>query len=415
MSLAAFTLLLTLGAPEAPAPAPSPPPPTKSLFEPDDEPGLPPALRYAKWAALADGGWSLLMTAAWVASSRGWDAPQPQGLVGVLAARLLYGTSFSVLIGLEVALLRSIFGEDFDGLGGGRHRHHWMAGYQIPGGCPDTPDWGCGFGLGGYSELSVRLERAPFPLELALTGGWLQGHHGTDPRRTLMESTWVVAPLIARARLPVSLGPARLEAVFGPGIYAGLHAAHVHPTKAGAQSLQVPLHEMIVLQGGAGLGLHAKLSLELFGALWLEAEADLAPFLLGGTQQNLPEVVQVLGPFDPGRRLWWRRASVGLGLSREVLEPLRIGVRHFAAELSERPLPQAGHRAWLVEIEVPLEGRQRHRRRDLRRGFGRSRQPERRSWRRTAPLRGRADRGRRPPAGSWSARGSRGRRGCRSA
>ncbi|CAN0563270.1 unnamed protein product, partial [Laminaria digitata] len=36
-----------------------------------------------KWAALVDGGWSILMTGAWVYSARLWDTPQPDGLLGL--------------------------------------------------------------------------------------------------------------------------------------------------------------------------------------------------------------------------------------------------------------------------------------------------------------------------------------------
>src|SRR5687767_1501654 len=68
----------------------------------------PDPLKYAKYAALVDGGWSFALTIGWAWSARSLDAPYPDGLLALAAARVLYGTSWSILLTSEIALARLI-------------------------------------------------------------------------------------------------------------------------------------------------------------------------------------------------------------------------------------------------------------------------------------------------------------------
>src|SRR5258708_27615856 len=74
----------------------------------------PAPLRYAKWAAVFDGGWSIALTAAWGLSARASDLPQPQGILGVAVARVLYGTTYSILLSGEIIIARLLSGEDWE-------------------------------------------------------------------------------------------------------------------------------------------------------------------------------------------------------------------------------------------------------------------------------------------------------------
>lgn len=320
-----------------------------------EDPLVPRELRYAKYAALIDGGWSAALTVAWVLSARAWDAPYPEGLTGVAFARILYGTTWSLLVTTGVSILRAASGERWEGLRFGELRNEWHLGLGIPGGCDDVKSKTCGLGLGGYSELSVRLATDTVPVELLMAGGWIQGHHDTNAERTLMESTWAQAPFLARARSKVELGPLTLEGAIGGGAFYGLHAAHVHARGDRREALDVPFYELIVLHGGFGPGLHGKLWLTFFDTVTLEADADLALLALGGSNRSAPPVVEPLSPFRYDGVVTWRRASLGVGLSRNVLHPVRLAARIYGAQLSPGPVTDLGHRTLMFQFEVPFD------------------------------------------------------------
>jgi hypothetical protein len=332
-----------------------PPPIPKPEPAEEEDPLVPRELRYAKYAALIDGGWSAALTVGWLMSARAWDAPYPEGLTGLAVARILYGTTWSLLVTTGITILRLTSGESWEGLRFGELRNEWHLGFEIPGGCQDVESPSCGMGLGGFSELSVRLATDTVPVELLMTGGWIQGHHDTNAQRTLMESTWAQAPLLARARSGVSLGPLHLEAALGGGAYYGLHAAHVHARGEQRAALGTPFWEMVILHGGFGPGLHGKVWLTFFDTLTVEADADVAILALGGSNRGAPAVVQALDPFRYDGVVTWRRASVGLGLSRRVLHPVRLAARLYGAQLSPGPVTDLGHRTLMFQFEVPFD------------------------------------------------------------
>lgn len=315
----------------------------------------PEPLRHAKWSAIVDGGWSILMTAAWALSARSWSAPHLQGITGLVSARVLYGTTWSVLVASEISLLRALAGPSWSGLSHAEIRNVWWLGRTIPASCGGW-DGACGLGLGGYSELSVRVLDGPVPIEVLMTGGWIQGHHSTSPTRTLVESTWVQAPLIGRARFELK-GHATLSLALGAGVYYGMHNAHAHPRAKASTEVRVPFHEIVPLDAGLGLGVHARLRLTLWDLLSLESAVDLSPFLLSYKARHVPsEVVPILAS-EPqrGAALVWRQGSIGLTLDRRFLYPVRLGVHAFGLELSTRPIRSLGHRGLMIAFDVPFE------------------------------------------------------------
>lgn len=306
---------------------------------------VPKPLKHARWAALVDGGWSVAMTAGWITSARHWDAPYPEAVLGLLTARILYGTTHSILVASELALFTALIDPSSPRLSDGRFLNEWWLGANAPG-CAVFEGTGCGLGLGGYSELSVVLDGW---LELAMSGGWIQGRSDDDEARTLMESTWIEAPLMARARASTRLGPLRLRASAGPGLYFGLHAGHAHPR--GPRPEGESPFELRVLDGGLGVGLSARAAVGVPDGLELEAALDLAPFLVwgGGDARGFA------APLDQaGGRPVWRRLVVGVALPRLTHPPVRMMARVAFAELSPRPVTRAGHVAGVLAFEVPL-------------------------------------------------------------
>lgn len=306
------------------------------------------AFRYAKYAAFVDGIWSGIMTGAWGLSARTWQAPYPEAALAIVAARVLYGTTWTILVAANTALLRFITGDKWEGIQKGSLRNHWYIGFDIPAPCERGGGDTCGLGLGGYSEISVTLN----DLEVVMSGGWVQGRYDTDDRRTMMESTWVQSPLILRERLRADLGPIGVETVLGGGIYAGMHNAHVHPRLDFRDAFDVPAHEIVVLHAGAGLGLHAKLALDLFDVVTIDAELDLAPFYLS-VAPDRPDVVKELDRRKDGTVVW-RRATVGIGTARGVL-PIRLALRLYGLELGPGPVEDVGHRGMIIQFETPFD------------------------------------------------------------
>jgi hypothetical protein len=313
----------------------------------------PDPLKYAKWAALIDGGFSIALTVGWMWSARQFEPPYPEGILGVTVARVLYGTSWSVLLATEVAIARLLAGPDWGGMSRGRFKNNWLFGFDVPGRCQNSRHARCGAGLGSFGEISATVTEDPMRIRVALIGGWIQGRYDDDDRRTLIESTWVQAPVTVLGEQAIALGPFDLRVTLGPGVYWGLHNAHVHRKQD--FDLDTPVHELIVLHGGIGPGVHAEAAIVFFDVVSLEADLDLAAMLLGGSNEDAPAVVHPLDAFRDSGIVLWRRASAGLTLEDTVLFPLRLSLRLWAAELSPGPLDKLHHRALAIEFTVPIE------------------------------------------------------------
>lgn len=307
---------------------------------------LPRPLKHAKWAALVDGGWSVLMTGAWVASARLWDRPQPQGLLNLLAVRVLYGTTHSVILASELALFRWLFEGQDHRLSKGNFHNEWWFGLGIPTNCSRSSAAACGLGLGAASELSVVVDQH---LELALVGGWIQGHVEDRAEATVLESTWFEGPLVARRRDDFALGPFALSTSVGGGLFFGLHVAQAHPHGANPPGAS-PL-ELSVLGGGVGVGASARLRLEGPLGFRLEADADLVP-LFGQARAVAPARVAPVQT-EAGVPIL-RRFGLGLGFPPVGAAPVRLSARIVTMELSARPLSRVGHWMAVLAFDVPF-------------------------------------------------------------
>lgn len=323
--------------------------------EADDGP-----LRYAKYAALVDGGWSIALTVAWGLSARVWDAPYPEGITAIAFARILYGTSWTFLVAADVALIRAFAGEDWSGISKGAFKNHWLVGLDVPGRCSDRNSENergpCGVGLGSFGEISARVS-SEYPIRAALTGGWIQGRYADNSERTLMESTWIQAPLSIWYEPRFELGPVALELSFGPGWFWGMHNAHVHlkPGVKLPRDRAPPFYEMIPLHYGTGPGGHAAVGLVFFDAVALVAEADVAAFILGGSNEDALAKVAPLTVFDARGMPLYRKYAAGLRFTLDALHPLILSAKVMGVELSPRALDRAGHLAAGLQFEVPMD------------------------------------------------------------
>jgi hypothetical protein len=301
-------------------------------------------------AATLTNTWSAPLSASWIASARLFAGPLDQAVSSFLVARVLNGTTWSLLLGLELATVRT--------LGGGwgflqrvdfttDHRF----GFGVPAGC--VSPWatrGCGLGLGGTDELRGHLRGSPWVF--TLTGGWIQGRVASDERRTVIESTWLFSPVAAQLEAGASFGPLHASAALGPGLYFGMHTAHVHP-ESSKDRLGIPWHGLYPLDGGIGLGLRADATLTIARVIALSGTVIVAPML----GRSIPAIDPIAAPVRSSAGesfLSWRTASVGASVELPGTQGIRLGLRYWVGELSSRPLPKAGHQAISLRWEVPL-------------------------------------------------------------
>lgn len=347
--LAGLAIASALLAPLSVAHAEAAPPPEATFEVPNEDDLeaslLPKPLRHARWSALVDGGWSVLMTLSWMQSARIWRGPQPDGVLSLLAARVLYGTTNSVLLATELSLFTYLFEDDWGRLSHGRFRNEWWVGLATPSGCQGSPDAQCGLGLGASSELTVRVDGE---LELAHLSGWVQGRLEADDARTVLESTWFQGPFVARWVHTFGEGPVRLTTALGGGLFFGLRVAHARehgPRPEGAFPI-----ELIVLDGGLGVGVSSRARLEL-GSFELTLDVDLVP-LFGASRARPPARARPV--FAESGVPVWRHFALGLGFPPISGAPVRLSARVGVMELSARPLTQLGHWVSILAFEVPF-------------------------------------------------------------
>jgi hypothetical protein len=310
-------------------------------------------LRTVPSIAVFDGGYSLTLQIGSALASGRWHAPILRGLVAHEATRVLYGTSWTAMLGLESLAAVVVSGTRFDWLGEATYRTDWIFGISAPG-CPHRGAYGgCGIGIGGFGGLHVRPLGSHVWYEVG--GGWIEQRVANDERRTLSESAWVMTPLAAAYEVKTDLdAPIALRLQAGPGVYFGMHNAHVHPTELGTRmGVDPPWHEIYPLDAGAGPGGRAELRLIFARHLSLDGELVMAPFLLGGPTHDPPKDV---APLDSprGGTSTWRYVGVGASWDHASVLPMRAGVSFFGAELSGRPVTKLGHQGVMLRFEFPL-------------------------------------------------------------
>ncbi len=303
--------------------------------------------------AAVEGSWSLMLQAATLLTTRAWLGPYPRGLAAHVATRALYGTTWSLMLASESLLALTVSGGSFTWLGEAHYRSDQLFGFNVPagGGCSVFgANGGCGVGLGSFAGLYARL--AHLPVWLEVSGGWIQQRVGTDARRTLGESTWVLTPIgVTLEGVLGRGGPVELRVSGGPSLQVGMHNAHVHPTALGDTTLSVPWTELLPIHAGLGPGARAEARLVLGRRVSLDLEGVFTPFLLSSTEQSPREVLAPLGGTQGQGLPTWRRVSVGAS----YIDPsMRVGLAFFAAELSGRPVTQLGHQAIALRFDFPL-------------------------------------------------------------
>ncbi|MEO7328799.1 MAG: hypothetical protein ABI193_09495 [Minicystis sp.] len=342
---AAIALVLGSAAAQAQPKAPRPGTDPAEILRGGDD-----LIAQAPVAATLSNTWSAPLSVSWVLSGRLFAGPIAQGVSSFVVARVLNGSTWSVLLGLELAAVRRL-GHGWGWLERVSFNADQTYGFNVPAGCSGAyAARGCGLGLGGTDELRGRLRGTPWVF--SLTGGWIQGRVATDEKRTVIESTWLFSPVAAQIEGTATLGPLRARGAIGPGLYFGMHIAHVHPETT-KDDLGVPWHGLYPLDGGIGLGLRADASLTIGRVFSLGGTLIVAPML----GRSLPDIDPVAAPVrsSAGRGLLsWRTASFGATVELPNTAGTRIGLRYWAGELSSRPLPSAGHQAIALRWEVPL-------------------------------------------------------------
>ncbi len=305
-------------------------------------------------ALVLDGMWSVATNVATTLTNRAWDAPYPWGTIGQYSTRLLYGLSWTAMLGIESLALVAAKGWTFEWLAEASFRTDWMIATDAPV-CPRPGAYGgCGTGVGNFAFLSFRPRGSRWWFEAG--GGWIQQRIFDDPYRTVAESSWVLTPVSATYEVKTDPeSPIALRAVAGPGIYFGLHNGHMHPTLEGKREkdLEPRIGEMYLLDGGIGPGGRAEVRLTFFRRVSLEGELVMAPFLLGGPTGSRPS--SDIAPLDFEREgtSVWRKVTAGIAYG-DPKWPLKLTLAAFAAELSDRPIEKAGHRGIMLRFDMPL-------------------------------------------------------------
>jgi hypothetical protein len=305
----------------------------------------------ARNVAIAEGGWTIALHVNTYLIGRTWTPPYPDGQIGHWTTRLLYGGSWSLMLGIESMVAVLANGGSLDWIAEASYRSDWVTLVDLPT-CPATGAFGgCGMGVGGFSWFQVRPVRWPFFVEAG--GGWIQQRVATDADRTMTESTWVLSPLTVLYEMKTDQeAPVALRALVGPGVFFGMHNAHIHPTESGQARYDPPWHQMYPLDAGAGPGGRAEIRVTLFRRVSVTGEIVVAPFVVGGPTSRASSDVAPLD-FEREGVSTWRKANVGLGYYDRSM-PFVTTLSFFSAELSERPVERLGYRGMMLRLDVPL-------------------------------------------------------------
>jgi hypothetical protein len=304
-------------------------------------------------AAVIDGSWSIALHVNTELTNRTWDAPYPWGTIGQYSTRLLYGMSWTLMLSAESFAVVLANGGSFDWLSEASYRSDWVVPIDLPA-CPRPGAFGgCGMGIGGFAFVQLRPRGSRIWYEAG--GGWIQQRVFNDALRTVAESTWVLSPITAVREFHTDLSaPVALRVFAGPGVFFGMHNAHMHPTLRGADVYpDVPWTEMYPLDAGIGPGGRIEGRLVFARRLTLEGEAIMAPFLLGGPARRTSRDVAPLD-FEREGMSVWRKFSAGVGWDDPRSLPFKLSAAFFGAELSERPLERIGYRGVMLRFDIPL-------------------------------------------------------------
>jgi len=305
-------------------------------------------------AAIIEGGWSLSLQINTALTNRTWDAPWPQGMIGQYSTRILYGMSWTVMMGLESLVVVLAAGGKLDWLAEAAYRSDWVVPIDLPA-CPHVGAWaGCGLGVGTFSLLQIRPRGMKWWFEAG--GGWTQQRVLNDALRTVAESTWIMTPVSAVREFRTDPEAAVAFRLFaGPGVYFGMHNAHMHPTRRGAEVYpDVPWHQMYPLDAGIGPGARVEGRMIVKQHLALEGEIVVAPFLVGGPSKNVSSDVAPLD-FEREGMSVWRKVGLGLAWDDPRRVPFKTTLAFFGAELSERPVERIGYRGVMLRFDIPLK------------------------------------------------------------
>jgi hypothetical protein len=305
-------------------------------------------------AAILDGAWSISLHINTELTNRTWDAPYPWGTLGQYSTRILYGASWTLMLGLESLAVVLASKGNFDWIGEASYRTDWVVPVDLPA-CPTIGAWGgCGLGVGSFAFIQLRPVRSRWWYEAG--GGWIQQRVLNDALRTVAESSWVLTPISAVREFKTDPDDAIAFRLFaGPGIYFGMHAGHMHPTPRGAEIYRnVPWTQMYPLDAGIGPGGRVEGRVIFKQHLSVEGELVMAPFLLGGPAKNVSSDIAPLD-FEREGMSVWRKVGVGLGWEDPDILPFKATLAFFAAELSERPIERIGYRGGMLRFDIPLK------------------------------------------------------------
>lgn len=316
-------------------------------------PRRPIKVRGAATAALLDGSWALAEHVNAALSVRAWDAPYPLGTLGHYSTRILYGTSWTLMLGLEAIAVAAVHGGKIDWIAEGSYRSDWMMPVDSPVCSSMGAEGGCGLGVGGFSYLQIRPVGSHWWYEAG--GGWIQQRVSNDAFRTVAESTCVLTPISAVYELRTDLSaPVAVRLFGGPGVSFGMHAGHMHPTTLGRDLYpNAPWTQLYPMAAGIGPGGRVEARVTFAQRLSLDGELVVAPFLLGG-QFDVSNDVAPLERQGHGIPVW-RKATVGIGWEDRKTFPFKASIAFFAAELSEQPLDRIGYRGGMIRFDIPLE------------------------------------------------------------
>lgn len=304
-------------------------------------------------AAVIDGTWSIALQINTQLLSRGWDSPRPWGTIAHYSTRVLYGLSWTAMLGVEGILVVAASNGRLGWISEAYYRSDWVVPVDLPACSYVGARGGCGIGAGTFAFLQLRPRSSRWWYEAG--GGWIQQRVLNDELRTVNESSWVLTPISALREVRTNSDDAIAARLFaGPGLYFGMHAGHMHPTSRGDDVYASrPWTGMYPLDAGIGPGGRVEGRLIIMQHYSLEGELVFAPFLLGGPTKR---VSADIAPLDSEREGFsvWRKVGIGIAYQRPELLPFKATLAFYASELSDRPLDRLGYRGGMIRFDIPL-------------------------------------------------------------